>query len=370
VAAKRDYYEVLGVPRDASRNDIKDAFRHLALKYHPDRNKEPGAEERFKEIAEAYAVLYDPKKRAAYDAGELTGTAGFTPEDLFGGMHFEDLFADMGFDLGGMGLFERLFRRRMGPRRGADTRTELFVPLATIASGGEETVTLAHEMPCAACKGSGAAPGTQPRSCVKCGGSGQLTHSQQRGNVSVQHITTCPDCKGAGSFIDQPCQACGGTGLTFQEEKLTVKVPQGAEEGMALRIPGRGERSPEPGGQPGDVYVIVRTQADPRFERHGANIWQRLPLELVDAVLGTKLKVPTLDGEVEVDLPSGTQPDAVLRLKGKGLPHFGSSVKGDMFLRIEVHVPEKLSRRERALYEELRHSGKSGRSGRRTTGER
>jgi molecular chaperone DnaJ len=354
VATKRDYYEVLGVPRDADRSAIKDAFRQLALKYHPDRNKEPGAEDRFKEIAEAYAVLYDPKKRAAYDVGGHAGMAGFTPEDLFGSMHFDDLFGDMGFDLGGFGLFDRLFRRSAGPRRGADIRTNLFVPLSMIAAGGEQTVSVAREAQCSKCDGSGAAAGTQPRRCEKCQGSGRLTQSEQRGDVTVQQITTCPECRGIGSFIDSPCPVCGGGGTTYREEKLTVRVPAGAEEGMALRIPGRGEQSTEPGAPPGDLHVIVRSEADPRFERHGANLWSRLRLELVDAVLGTKVSAPTLDGEVEVDVPAGTQPDSVLRLRDKGLPHFGSDERGDQFIRVDVHVPERLSRRERQLFEKLR----------------
>lgn len=354
MANKRDYYEILGVPRDANRDDIKDAFRRLALKYHPDRNKQPGAEEKFKEIAEAYAVLYDPKKRATYDAGGHAGMPGFSPEDLFGGLHFEDLFADMGFDPGGFGVFDRLFRRSTGPRRGSDVRVTLHVPLAKIVSGGEEVVSVAHEMQCLECKGTGAAPGTQSRSCEKCDGSGQMTQSQTRENVTIQQITTCPHCHGSGSFIDNPCSACGGKGTVYREEKLTLQIPPGAEEGMALRIPGRGKPSPQAGNPPGDLYVIVRTEADLRFERHGANLWRRLPVNVVDAVLGTKVVVATLDGEVEIDVPAGTQPDSVLRLKGKGLPYFGSDTRGDLFLRIDVHVPEKLSPRERQLYQDLR----------------
>jgi molecular chaperone DnaJ len=356
VAEKRDYYEVLGVPRDATRDAIKDAFRQLALKYHPDRNKAPDAEDKFKEIAEAYAVLYDPKKRAAYDAGGHAGMAGFSPEDLFGGMHFDDLFGDMEFDLGGFSLFDQLFRRRAGPRRGADIRLGLSVPLDKIVSGGEEVVDIGRKAECQPCKGSGAAPGTQPRPCTKCGGSGRLTQNQTRGKVSIQQVTTCPDCRGIGSFIDKPCTACGGAGTTHREEKLTVRIPVGAEEGMALRIPRRGERSPEGNGEPGDLYVIVHSEPDPRFERHGANLWRRLSVEVVDAILGTKVAVPMLDGDVEVDVPPGTQPDSVLRLKGKGLPFFESEKQGDLFLRIEVHVPEHLSRQERQLYKELRRS--------------
>jgi molecular chaperone DnaJ len=357
VASKRDYYEVLGVPRDAERKAIKEAFRRLAKRYHPDRNKAPDAEEKFKEIAEAYAVLYDPKKRAAYDAGGHAGVAGVTPDDLFGGVHFEDLFADLGADLGGFGLFDRLFRRGAGPHHGADIRVELFVPLAKIAAGGEELVRVARETPCAKCKGNGAAPGTKPRACKTCGGSGRLTQSRMRGDVSIQQITTCPGCHGAGSLIDKPCPDCRGTGTTHKEEKLTVRIPVGAEEGMALRVPGHGHPSPAAGGSPGDLYVVVRSEADPRFERHGANLWRPMPIEVVDAVLGCKVKVPTLDGEVEVEVPPGTQPDAVLRLKGKGLPCFGAGGHGDLLLRVAVRVPDRLSKEQRALYEQLRGGG-------------
>lgn len=354
VADKRDYYEVLGVPRDASLDAIKHAFRRLAFKYHPDRNKEAGAEEKFKEIAEAYAVLSDPKKRHAYDAGGHAGMGEFSPEDLYGGIHFDDLFADMGFDLGGLGVFDRLFRRRTGPRRGADVRADVAVPLSVILSGGEEVVRVARETTCDTCHGKRSAPGTDPRPCEKCGGSGRLTQTQKQGNVSMQQITTCPECHGAGSFIDHPCIACGGTGRTAREEKLKVRIPPGAEEGIALRIPGHGGAGDEAGAPPGDLFVIVHTEPDPHFERHGANLWRRLPVTVADAALGTKVMVPTLDGEVEVAVPAGTQPDRVLRLKGKGLPHFGTDTRGDFFLRVEVTVPERLSDAQRRLFEELR----------------
>ncbi len=363
MADKRDYYEVLGLSRDATQSDIKDAFRRFALKYHPDRNKDPGAEERFKEIAEAYAVLSDPKKRAAYDAGGHAGMPGFSPEDLFGDIHFDDLFADMGFEAGGLGVFDRLFRRGTGPRRGRDVRLIAKVPLSKILTGGEEVVSISHEMQCDSCNGSGAAKGTQPRKCGTCGGVGQLVESKKRGNVTMQQIRTCPECRGHKVFIDNPCLACSGKGTVYKEEKLTVKVPRGAEEGMALRIPRHGEPATEPGNPPGDLYVIVRTEDDPRFQRHGANLWRRLPIDIVDAVLGTRVIVGTLDGEVEIDVPPGTQPDSVLRLQNKGLPRFGSDTYGDLFLRVQVHVPETLTPRERQLYQELRQSKPPSSSG-------
>jgi len=360
VAGKRDYYEVLGVPRDASLDAIKHAFRHLALKTHPDRNKEPGAEEKFKEIAEAYAVLSDPKNRHAYDAGGHAGMADFTPEDLYGGIHFEDLFRDTGLDLGDFGMFDRLFRGRTGPRRGADVRVDLVVPLSVVLKGGEDLVRVVRDVPCATCNGRRTAPGTEARACSKCGGSGRLTQSRKQGNITMQQITTCPDCHGAGSFIDHPCPDCGGTGRLEKEEKLKVRIPPGAEEGMALRVPGHGAASPEAGAPPGDLFVIVRTPPDPRFERHGANLWRRLAVTVADAALGTRVMVPTLDGDLEVTVPPGTQPEQVLRLKGRGLPHFGTGARGDFFLRVDVTVPERLTDEQRRLFEELRRCESGG----------
>jgi molecular chaperone DnaJ len=355
VAERRDYYEILDVSRDADQKAIKDAFRRLALKYHPDRNKEPGAEERFKEIAEAYAVLHDPKKRREYDARGHAGVAGFTPEDLFGGINFDDIFGgfESGFDFGG-GLFDRLFRHRRGPRRGANLDTQVFVPMERIVTGGEETVRIDHPVACPACKGSGAKMGTEPRKCSACDGSGRKVTSRKEGGVSIQRITTCPECDGRGEFIDTPCPECGGRGRRLSGETLTVRIPVGAEEGMALRVPDHGMPSEEPGGEPGDLFVIVRTAADARFARRGANLWRDEKVEVTDAVLGVDVVVQTLDGTVTVTVPPGTQPDAVLRLRGKGLPEFGGGRRGDLYLRIDVRIPETVSKEERRLFERLR----------------
>jgi molecular chaperone DnaJ len=353
--AQRDYYEVLGIPRDADEKKIKDAFRELALKYHPDRNKEPGAEEKFTEIAAAYAILSDPNKRAAYDRGGFAGVAGVTPEDLFGGINFEEIFGGRGFGfaVGGESIFDRFFRRP-GPRRGEDLAVELEIPLEHVMTGGEETVHLARLEPCPDCKGSGAKVGTQPRTCTTCKGTGHKTTTRREGGVMFQQITTCPECAGRGQFIDKPCPTCSGRGEVEREEKLTVKIPAGVEEGMTLRVPGRGMASEEPKGQPGDLLVLVRSTPDPRFERRGEHLWRSETIEVTDAALGTSLTVPTLDGEASVKAPPGTQPDGVLRLKGKGLPRFGGGGRGDLFLRLEVHVPEQLSPEEQQLYERLR----------------
>lgn len=357
---QRDYYEILGVPHDADPKAIKDAFRQLALKYHPDRNKSPDAEERFKAIAEAYAVLSDPKKRAEYDAHGLGGVAGFSAEDLFAGIDFGDIFGDFGpeFDFGG-GLFERLFRRHARPAHGADVEVELYVPLERINTGGEETVHYVHVTTCPACHGHGTASGTPPRSCETCHGSGRRVissrdESKGHANIRIQQITACPACDGRGTVIEAPCGRCGGNGQIEEPQSLTIRIPPGAEEGMALRVPGRGLPSREAGGVSGDLFVIVRSAADPRFERHGADLWQVETVDIVDAVLGTHLKLPTLEGSIEVRVPPGTQPDQVLRLRGKGLPYYGGHGRGDLNLRIQVRIPEDLSAEERQLYERLR----------------
>jgi len=353
---------VLGVARDADQKAIKDAFRNLAMKYHPDRNKEPGAEERFKEIAEAYAILSDPKKRSEYDARGFAGVEGFSQEDLFSGINFEDIFGGLNFDFGGGSPFETFFhRRRRGPARGANIEVDLDIPLELVASGGEKKVRLSRPSACPSCRGTGVEGGASPKVCEACEGTGRITRSSRGGkekeHILIQQISTCPECHGRGSIIEHPCPKCRGSGEVEQDEELTVKIPIGVEEGMALRIPGKGMPSPEAGGMTGDLFVVVRTHYDPRFERSGADLLREETIPLTDAVLGATLQVPTLDGSASVTIPPGTQPGAVLRLKGKGLPEFGNGRHGEMYLRIGVHVPEKLSREERELYEQLRAIG-------------
>lgn len=354
MAEPRDYYEVLGVARDADEKTIKDAFRQLALKYHPDRNKEPGASDRFKEIAEAYAVLSDPKKRSEYDARGFAAVAGFSPEDLIGGINFDDVFGGLGFDFGG--AFDHFFRRRRTPQRGENIEISVTVPLERVLYGGEETVHVGRPLTCQVCHGSGAKAGTTPRSCAKCGGSGQLVRSQRKGGVSLQQITTCPDCGGRGSIVDAPCSECSGKGEVYRDEVLTLRIPIGVDEGTALRVPGRGLPADKPGLPPGDLFVVVHTAADPRFERQGSDLYRVETIEVVDAVLGSNIDVPTLDGPVSVKVPAGTQPDSVLRLRGKGVPRFGGGGRGDLFIQLQIHVPERLTDRQRHLFEQLKTS--------------
>lgn len=350
---------MLGVAKNADQKAIKDAFRTLALKYHPDRNKEPGAEERFKEIAEAYAILSDSQKRAEYDARGFAGVAGTSREDLFSGINFEDIFGGLNFDFGMGNLFDSFFRRdreRAGPVRGANIEVDLYVTLERVAAGGEEVVHLLRPVTCPACHGTGGEGGVAPSKCETCGGTGRITHSrrEEKEHLLIQQIVPCSACHGRGSIIVHPCRECHGSGEVEREEALTVKIPVGIEEGMALRIPGKGMPSPSPDGVAGDLYVVVRTRQDARFERAGADLWHTLILSLIDAVLGTRLNVQTLHGSIDVTVPAGTQPDEVLRLKGKGLPVFRSERTGDLYLRIRVKVPEHLSHEERELYEQLR----------------
>lgn len=367
---QRDYYEVLGVPRDADAKAIKDAFRQLAMQYHPDRNKSPDAEARFKEIAEAYAILSDPKKRTEYDTRGFAGVEGFSAEDLFANINFGDIFGDMGGDMGfgfdfgggGGGIFDRLFRHgRPGPVHGQDLEVHLVVPLERINSGGDEMVRFARRVTCPSCSGSGAKPGTQPRQCQSCGGSGRKVitrdQKQDKGSVRFQQITVCPDCQGQGTFIDKPCPKCHGRGQIEKEESLKVHIPAGISEATSLRISGHGMPSDTAGAPPGDLFVVVRSARDPRFERTGSDLWRREVVSVTDAVLGAKLRIPTLEGDVDVTLPPGTQADEVLRLRGKGLPEFRGQGHGDLNIRVQLHIPEKPSAEERTLYEQLRALG-------------
>lgn len=284
--------------------------------------------------------------------------AGFSREDLFGGINFDDIFGGLNFDFGGGGLFDGFFHRRrpVGPARGANIEVALNITLERVASGGEEQVRLSHPVSCHACHGSGSEGGTAPKPCETCKGTGRITQSrrQEKEHVLIQQISTCPVCHGRGSIIEHPCRVCHGSGNVEREESLSVKIPPGVEEGMVLRIPGKGMPSQDAGGVSGDLFVVVRSRQDPRFERAGADLLRQETIQLTDAVLGTMLDVPTLDGSASVTIPPGTQPGAVLRVRGKGLPEFGCSRHGELYLRIEVQIPDKLSRDERQLYEQLR----------------
>jgi molecular chaperone DnaJ len=353
VAAQRDYYQVLGVPRDADAKTIKDAFRRLARRYHPDTSTEPDAEERFKEIAEAYGVLSDPVKRRDYDASGFSGLAGASPEDLWGGIDFADVFGAAASGFGD--LFGRLFgHAAAGPPRGGDIQVEVAVPLRQVLKGGKWAVTIPRPGPCRSCAGSGARPGTAPRLCPACAGTGQRASQSSRGGVTIRQVATCPDCRGRGNVIDDPCPDCQGTGQAVERDEVTIRIPPGIPEETVLRLPGSGTPSPAAGGEPGDAYVIIRTEADPRFARADADLWHDLHITVPDAVLGTTAAVPALDRRLRVTVPSATQVGTVLRITGRGLPRYGRHGRGDLNIRVIVDIPRQLSPQQRRLYEQLR----------------
>lgn len=349
---------MLGVAKNADQKQIKDAFRDLALKYHPDRNKEADSEERFKGIAEAYAILSNPKKRAEYDARGFAGVAGTSQEDLFNSINFEDIFGGLNFDFGSDNLFGGLFRHhRKGPSRGANIEVDLYVTLDRIVHGGEEIVHFNRPVTCHACHGTGGEGGVAPRQCETCGGTGRITHSQRKEeeHVLIQHIVPCSTCGGRGSINEHPCPECtpplAGLGIPFPG--IRSAIPSSIPTGIFTVSSSACFTAPLPVS--GDLLVLVHSSPDPRFEREGADLLRTEILAIPDAVLGTTLKVPTLlDGLVDVTIPLGTQPDTVLRLKGKGLPVFGSNQHGDLYLRISLRVPQHLSKEERELYEQLR----------------
>ena len=355
--AKRDYYEVLGVGRDASLPDIKRAYRALAVQLHPDRNPgNPEAEERFKEASEAYAVLSDPEKRARYDRFGHEGVAanGFTGFDP---ASFGD-FADILGDLFGV-TFGDIFgtqRRRGGPRRGHDLQYTLKISLEDAARGVERVIRIPRLVRCPSCSGSGAEPGTSPEPCGTCRGAGQVMF--RRGFLSVSQ--TCPTCGGAGRINRHPCQACGGRGRAEEENSLRVKVPPGVATGMRLRLSGEGEAG-ERGGPTGDLYVVVSVEEHPSFVREGTDLRVEVPVSVFHAMLGGPLEVSTVLGESRtVDIEPGAQPGDVLRLRGDGMPHLDSKRRGDLHVHLKVVVPRRLSDEQRRLIAEVAAAGSDG----------
>jgi molecular chaperone DnaJ len=350
--SKRDYYEVLGVNRDASDQQIKSAYRKLALKYHPDRNQgDKQAEEHFKEAAEAYAVLADQQKRSLYDrfghagvSGAAAGAGGFDPT-IFA--DFSDIFAGLG-DAFGFGDIFGSRRRRGGPQRGADLRYDLEITFEESARGAETTIQIPREETCETCTGSGAAPGTSAETCSQCRGTGQLRY--QQGFLTVAR--PCPNCRGTGKTIAKPCPACRGAGRVGRERSLTVKIPAGIATGQRMRLYGEGEHGAA-GGPPGDLYVVVHVQEHPFFHREEDDLYCEMPIPFPTLALGGQVKVPTLDGREELHIPAGTQPGARFKLRGKGMPNVSGRGHGDLHVIARVTVPKKLTKEQRHLIEEL-----------------
>ena len=349
--SKRDYYEILSVERTATDGEIKSAYRKLALKYHPDRN--PGdkqAEERFKECAEAYAVLADGEKRAAYDrfghagVASAAGAGGFDPSVFTG---FEDILGGLG-DIFGFGDLFGGGRRRGGPQRGRDLRYDLEISFEESARGSETTIQIPREENCEACKGSGAAPGTQPTVCNMCRGQGQVR--TQQGFFTVAR--TCPQCRGNGKTITKPCTTCHGAGRVPKERKITVKVPPGIATGQQLRLQAEGEAG-YAGGPAGSLYVVIQVQEHEFFRRDGMNLFCEVPVNFTTVVLGGEIEVPTLDGIETVKVPENTQTGTTLRLRGKGMPDVNGRGRGDLFATVQVRTPKKLNKEQRQAIEQL-----------------
>ena len=360
VSAKRDYYDVLGVGRDADQDEIKRAFRKLAFKLHPDRNKEPGAEERFKEISEAYAVLSDPQKKQQYDAYGHAGISGaYSQEDIFRGANFQDIFRDMGFGddvfsriFGGMfgGGFSGFRTQRSGPRRGRDLEARVEVTLEQAAFGAEIDLSLNKMETCGRCGGNGAEPGSKVASCPRCGGTGQVQQRTQSLFGQMITVTTCPKCEGRGQVPETPCTKCRGSGLDEKRRTLRVNIPQGIEDGVYMTLRGQGEAGPY-GGPPGDLYVLVGIKPHRHLLRRGSDLIYEAEVSFPQAALGAEIEVPVLGGSAKLTVPAGTQNGDILRMRGKGMPgRFGA---GDQLVHVTVAVPKKLSRRQRELVEEL-----------------
>jgi len=347
--SKRDYYEILGVSRSATEADIKSAYRKMAVKYHPDKN--PGnkeAEEHFKEAAEAYSVLSDPNKRARYDQfghQGIQGGGGFSGFD-------PEIFADFGDILGDLFGFGDLFgsSRRRGARshRGNDLRYDLQITFKEAALGMVTKLKIPRHENCTECGGSGAAKGTSPTNCPTCNGYGQVRY--QQGFFSVSR--TCGQCRGAGKINRNPCRECDGNGVVQREKTLEIKIPAGVDTGSRLRIQGEGEAGLR-GAPAGDLYVILSVEEDPFFKREDNNIYCEIPIGIPDAVLGTEVTVPTLEGHEKLTIPEGTQTGTVFRMRGKGVPSLNGRGKGDQFVAVNVRTPKKLTKEERRLYEEL-----------------
>lgn len=342
---KRDYYEVLGVPREAGIDEIKKAYRRMALKYHPDKNPgDPGAEEKFKEAAEAYGVLSDEEKRARYDRyghSGMSGMGGFDPSQ------FAD-FGDILGDLFGFGDFFGATRRRSTrPARGNDLRYDLTIEFNDAVFGKEVSISIPRVVPCQTCEGSGAKKGTSPVVCSGCGGRGQIRYSQ--GFFAVAR--TCPQCGGAGKVIKDPCASCGGSGRVREEKTLSVKIPAGVDEGSRLRIAGEGEAGYN-GGPAGDLYVFISVRDHPGFTRRDYDIHSEHVVSMSQAALGADVKVATIDGEETLHVPQGTQPNQVFRLRGKGVQFLQGSGRGDHYVHIAVRIPTDLNDHQRALLQQ------------------
>lgn len=368
MSQKRDYYEILGVSKTASADEIKKAYRKVAMQFHPDRNPgDKASEEKFKEAAEAYEVLSDATKKAQYDrfghAG-MQGGAGGQQGYRGGGMNMEDIFTNFGDIFGEGSPFESFFggqqqrgrgQQRSGGARGSNLRIKVSLSLKEIAEGANKKLKVKKQVSCHTCNGSGAKDSKSVSTCTTCGGQGYVRRVQNTILGQMQTNTTCPTCSGSGQTITAKCNTCHGSGKEFGEETISVDIPAGVQDGMQLSMNGKGNAG-DRGGQPGDLIILIEEQEDAELKREGNNVVFDLHISFIDAAIGTQIEVPTIDGRAKIKIKPGTQGGEIFRLKGKGLPSVNSYGRGDELIHVNIWTPKDLSSDEKALLEKLRHS--------------
>lgn len=349
-----EYYDLLGVAKDASEADIKKAYRKAAMELHPDRNRADDAEEKFKEVTEAYEVLKDPDKRARYDRYGKAGLGGNAGSQGYGGFHHVDLSEALNIFMRDFGGFEGMFGQgqRSEPRRGQDVRVSVRISLAEVAAGAKRTIKLKTLDRCERCNGTGARKGTRPVACTTCGGAGEVRRAARSMFGQFVSVSPCPACAGEGVVIATPCESCRGEGRVRADKTVQVEIPAGVSDNNYLTLRGQGAVGPR-NAPPGDLLVMIEVKGDDRFERDGDDLIMDLPLSFSQAALGLAFTVPTPHGEERIEVPAGTQAGTVLKLKGKGLPRLGQGGRGDLLIRAHVWTPESLSEEQIRLFKEL-----------------
>lgn len=350
----KDFYEVLGVNKNASKDEIKRAYRKLALEWHPDRNKSSNAEERFKEVSEAYAVLSDDDKRSQYDRFGADGfSQRYSEEDIFRGVNFNDLFREFGFGGFSENIFDSFFKNQSQEEGfGEDLALEMHLSLEEAAFGVEKEFPFSNNVPCQHCNASGSEPGSKVEKCASCNGNGRIQKTARTAFGLFSTIATCPNCQGQGTRNTRNCRECFGKRLVTKTEKIKVKIPAGVDDGMHLRLAGKGAFG---SSGKGDLYLIIRVKPHRDFKREGDDIFTQAEISFPQAALGTEITVPTLSGKVKLKVPPGTQPNSLLRLENQGIQKMHSKAKGDEYVRINVKTPQKMTKKQRELLEEFQN---------------